>query len=65
MIVLAEASLVYCFYFDLFGDDIVIYPQPFSRVESVNLRIVDAEKGQGYIISAGKDGFIKYWDVTR
>ncbi|RUS92154.1 hypothetical protein EGW08_000007 [Elysia chlorotica] len=36
-----------------------------KRVESVNLRIVDAEQGQGYIISAGKDGFIKYWDITQ
>ncbi|GFO33401.1 hypothetical protein PoB_005990600 [Plakobranchus ocellatus] len=35
------------------------------RVESVNLRVVDAEKGQGYIISAGKDGLIKYWDITQ
>ncbi|GFR76361.1 F-box/WD repeat-containing protein 7 [Elysia marginata] len=36
-----------------------------KRVESVNLRIVNADQGQGYIISAGKDGFIKYWDITQ
>ncbi|XP_012941493.1 F-box protein MET30 [Aplysia californica] len=36
-----------------------------KRVETVSLKITDANKCEGSIISAGKDGLIKYWDTNK
>ncbi|XP_046574682.1 LOW QUALITY PROTEIN: F-box/WD repeat-containing protein 7-like [Haliotis rubra] len=36
-----------------------------KRVESVELRIAESETFEGMIVSAGKDGLLKYWDVNK
>ncbi len=36
-----------------------------SRVESVDLRITDEGKSSGTLVSGGKDGLLKYWDIHR
>ncbi|CAL1539696.1 unnamed protein product [Lymnaea stagnalis] len=36
-----------------------------KRVESLKLKMTDADKGEGHITSAGQDGLIKHWDVTQ
>nr|KAI8742362.1 F-box protein MET30 [Biomphalaria glabrata] len=36
-----------------------------QRVESVKLIITDADNGEGYLVSAGQDGLIKYWSLTE
>lgn len=35
------------------------------RIESVKLKVTDKEKMQGTIVSSGKDGLVKYWDLQR
>ena len=39
------------------------YEEHEKRIECLQLRIVKPEEGEGMIISAGKDGMLKYWDV--
>lgn len=36
-----------------------------KRIESVKLKVTDKEKMQGTIVSSGKDGLVKYWDLQR
>lgn len=36
-----------------------------KRIECLKLSILDKEKGEGIIVSAGKDGTVKYWDITK
>ncbi|KAH3737987.1 uncharacterized protein LOC127851391 [Dreissena polymorpha] len=36
-----------------------------KRIECLKLQISDREKGTGIIVSAGKDGRVKYWDITK
>lgn len=36
-----------------------------KRIESVKLKVTDREKMQGTIVSSGKDGLVKYWDLQR
>ena len=36
----------------------------FYRIESIELRISDPENMEGTIVSAGKDGVVKYWDIN-
>ena len=35
------------------------------RVETLKLRIVNAETGEGMIVSGGKDALCKYWDINE
>jgi hypothetical protein len=37
----------------------------FYRIECLKLSILDKEKGEGIIVSAGKDGAVKYWDIKK
>lgn len=41
------------------------YNEHRKRVETLELRITNAETGEGMIVSAGEDGLCKYWDVAR
>jgi len=41
-----------------------ILSRTFS-IESVKLRMLDVAKGEGVIVSAGKDGRVKYWDLDK
>ncbi|XP_022292117.2 uncharacterized protein LOC111103271 isoform X2 [Crassostrea virginica] len=36
-----------------------------KRIESVKLKVIDKEKMLGSIVSSGKDGLVKYWDLQR
>ncbi|XP_060599165.1 uncharacterized protein LOC132752799 isoform X1 [Ruditapes philippinarum] len=36
-----------------------------KRIECLKLSILDKEKGEGIIVSAGKDGAVKYWDIKK
>ncbi|KAL5010050.1 hypothetical protein ScPMuIL_012355 [Solemya velum] len=36
-----------------------------KRIESVELRMVSGGKFEGMIVSAGKDGLLKYWDINK
>ncbi|XP_053396949.1 uncharacterized protein LOC128556312 [Mercenaria mercenaria] len=36
-----------------------------KRIECLKLGILDKEKGEGIIVSAGKDGAVKYWDIQK
>nr|KAG5711219.1 hypothetical protein BaRGS_004863 [Batillaria attramentaria] len=36
-----------------------------KRVETVKLRISNAETGEGMIVSGGRDALVKYWDTTK
>ena len=40
---------------------------PLSRIESIQLRfmMVNGKREGGLIVSAGKDGLIKYWDIEQ
>ena len=35
------------------------------RIECIKLNITNKEKGEGQLVSAGKDGMLKYWDINR
>lgn len=41
------------------------YEEHHKRVESVKLDVSDAELGHGIMVSAGKDGDIKYWGLAE
>ncbi|XP_066265197.1 beta-TrCP-like [Branchiostoma lanceolatum] len=36
-----------------------------KRVEKLQLQITNPEKVEGLMVSAGKDGMIKYWDISK
>lgn len=41
------------------------YNEHVKRIEGLKLNITDKELGEGLIVSAGKDGMLKYWDITK
>ncbi|XP_077982963.1 uncharacterized protein LOC144437811 [Glandiceps talaboti] len=36
-----------------------------KRIEALELRMSDPDKPEGTIVSAGQDGMVKYWDITK
>jgi len=44
---------------------ISIYEEHHKRIESVRLSVPDSAPGQGVMVSAGKDGLIKYWALAE
>lgn len=41
------------------------YDEHHKRIESVKLNMSDSSPGQGIMVSAGKDGLVKYWSMTE
>lgn len=41
------------------------YEEHHKRIESIKLDISDPELGHGMMVSAGKDGDIKYWGLSE
>lgn len=41
------------------------YEEHHKRVESIKLDVSDPQLGQGIMVSAGKDGDIKYWGLAE
>ncbi|PVD28511.1 hypothetical protein C0Q70_11099 [Pomacea canaliculata] len=41
------------------------FNEHYKRVETLQLRIVDAETGEGMLVSGGQDSMVKYWDVSK
>lgn len=54
-----------CLYRVETGRLVRLYEEHHKRVETLRLHITDQEKVVGSIISAGKDGLVKYWDVEK
>ncbi|XP_059143186.1 F-box/WD repeat-containing protein 7-like [Physella acuta] len=52
-----------CLYKD--GNLLGTFEEHRKRVESVKLKITDPEKGEGYFVTAGQDGLIKYWNIQQ
>ncbi|KAL4233353.1 hypothetical protein ACF0H5_008035 [Mactra antiquata] len=42
-----------------------IVNEHFRRIECLKLDISNREKSEGMVVSAGKDGTVKYWDITK
>ncbi|CAH1798892.1 unnamed protein product [Owenia fusiformis] len=41
------------------------YKEHTKRIETVQLKMSNLSKDEGMIVSAGKDGLVKYWDTTQ
>ncbi|EDV19761.1 uncharacterized protein TRIADDRAFT_61795 [Trichoplax adhaerens] len=47
------------------GDKVRQYLGHSRRIECLQLRMTDPDNVIGYIVSAGRDGFVKYWDIKE
>ncbi|XP_061192203.1 F-box/WD repeat-containing protein 1A-like [Saccostrea echinata] len=72
MAVSYSKGLIACSYGEticLYNTDICKLIRTFEghmkRIETVRLKVTDKEKLLGTIVSAGKDGLVKYWDLQR